>query len=147
MRQHTPSMQKQTGNPPAFLCAETLPLRAHHALCLQHWQGRGYSPAFTREMNRVAALLARAPETRVRLLDRPDGFCACCPNLAGRACASPKPARYDAAALAAMQLPAGAVLPWRTLLPLAHELARKSLAAICGDCQWFFICGVSDEET
>lgn len=87
MKQHTSSMQKQTGNPPAFLCAETLPLRAHHALCLQHWQGRGYSPAFTREMNRVAALLACAPETRVaaarpagwalRLLPEPRGAGLC----------------------------------------------------------------------
>lgn len=117
-----------------------LALRAHHGLCLLSWQGKGYSPAFTAEMDRVAALLAAAPQTEIRLLAAPDGLCARCPNLRGAACSSSRPAQYDRAVLAALGLEAGAVLPWGRLRARTRELARTSLPAICGGCQWFSIC-------
>lgn len=120
----------------------TLELRAHHALCLLHWQGRGYSAAFTQEMDRVAALLAASPETPVRLLARPDGLCARCPNCRGQACESPKPARYDAAVLAALRLPEGTTLAWRTLHKAALALDQR-LADVCADCQWFSLCSAA----
>lgn len=52
----------------------TVCLRGHHLLCLLTYKGKGYSPAFVANLNRIAARLATGED--VLLVDGPDDVCA-----------------------------------------------------------------------
>ena len=54
--------------------APTVRLRPHHLLCLLTYVGRGYSPAFVANLDRVAARVAAG--AAIRLVDGPDDICA-----------------------------------------------------------------------
>ncbi|MCI0529274.1 MAG: DUF1284 domain-containing protein [Nitrospira sp.] len=56
-------------------------IRGHTLLCLQGFRGEGYSPDFIDNMAVIHTRLQSHPETRVRVTDSPDLFCAACPNL------------------------------------------------------------------
>lgn len=49
-------------------------LRAHHLLCLTTYVGRGYTPAFTANYDRIIARLAAGEP--IILVDGPDDICA-----------------------------------------------------------------------
>ena len=75
-------------------------LRPHHGLCIRHFTGKGYSPAFVENMARVIAGLRAAPETDIELTAGADVLCASCPhNQSGWCASAPKPDRYDRAVL------------------------------------------------
>ncbi|ADV14174.1 DUF1284 domain-containing protein [Mesorhizobium ciceri] len=52
----------------------TIRLRAHHLLCLLTYVGKGYSPAFTANYDRVAERLSRGED--ILLVSGPDDVCA-----------------------------------------------------------------------
>ena len=54
--------------------APTVRLRPHHLLCLLTYVGRGYSPAFVANLDRIAARVAAGAP--IRLVDGPDDICA-----------------------------------------------------------------------
>lgn len=52
----------------------TIRLRAHHLLCLLTYVGKGYTPAFTANYDRVAGRLSRGED--ILLVSGPDDVCA-----------------------------------------------------------------------
>ncbi|RUZ88238.1 DUF1284 domain-containing protein, partial [Mesorhizobium sp. M7A.F.Ca.US.006.01.2.1] len=52
----------------------TIKLRAHHLLCPLTYVGKGYSPAFTANYDRVAERLSRGED--ILLVSGPDDVCA-----------------------------------------------------------------------
>ena len=86
-------------------------LRGHHLFCVTLFQGSGYDQAFTAQMERTLAALEAGED--FTLCAGPDSLCAACPNLRpGERCAhgTSDVARRDAAALAAVGVPAWAAL-------------------------------------
>ncbi len=114
-------------------------LRPHHGLCSQFFEGKGYSGAFVANMTAILSQLA--PDTPVTLTRGADCICAGCPNWPD-ACGEKAP-RYDEAVLRLCGLQAGQTLPFGRLQALAREkiIAPGYLRDVCGDCQWFSICG------
>ncbi len=118
-----------------------LKLRPHHGLCIPHFQGRGYSPAFVGQMEKVIAALQNNPP--VQMVTGGDEICKACPNRQeGVCCYEEKVSRYDQQVLKYCRVENGQTLPWQTFADLVQRfiIATGRLAEICGDCQWAGIC-------
>ena len=64
-------------------------LRGHHLLCLQGFQGYGYSEDFVKNMTLINE--ARKSEgCTITLTDKADDICSSCPNLTDRICENEK---------------------------------------------------------
>lgn len=55
-------------------------IRAHHLLCMQGFQGYGYSDDFTRNMAETIKNLNSNPQQRIELTVKRDIICSCCPH-------------------------------------------------------------------
>lgn len=118
-------------------------LRAHHALCILHFIGKGYSEPFVRNMRQIIRKLEE-PGATVRLAAGADAVCAACPNHTDSVCRQePKPGQYDSRVLRLCGLRAGQVLLWRELEETArrHILEAGGLPLVCGGCGWLPLCG------
>lgn len=60
-------------------------LRGHHLLCLQGFQGYGYSEDFVSNMTRINEL-RKSDECIISLTNEPDDICFSCPNLKNNLC-------------------------------------------------------------
>ena len=64
-------------------------LRGHHLLCLQGFQGYGYSEDFILNMTRINEL-RKAENCIITLTNSPDDICSECPNLKNNLCENEK---------------------------------------------------------
>lgn len=55
-------------------------LRPHHFLCTIAYEGKGYSKAFVKNYDRIAAKLKESPDTKVRVSFGLDMICSHCPH-------------------------------------------------------------------
>jgi len=62
-------------------------IRAHHLLCIQGFQGYGYSEEFTENMSKVIQNLKSFPDHKIQITTCCDVLCACCPHNIGNKCA------------------------------------------------------------
>ncbi|MCR4269125.1 DUF1284 domain-containing protein [Nitratireductor sp. ZSWI3] len=124
----------------------TIRLRAHHLLCMLTYAGRGYSPAFTANYDRLAARIAAGED--LLLVQGPDDICR--PLLAGQAphCLRRGPAERDAAAATALaRLLDRPIAPGIRLVPddallerLRAAFAKGSTRKACLGCEWSDFC-------
>ncbi len=60
-------------------------IRAHHLLCIQGFQGLGYSKEFVENMNNVIEFLKSSPDQKIQITADCDVLCAYCPhNIQGK---------------------------------------------------------------
>ena len=64
-------------------------LRGHHLLCLQGFQGYGYSEDFVSNMTRINEL-RKTNDCTITLTNEPDDICSACPNLKDGICENEK---------------------------------------------------------
>lgn len=117
-------------------------VRAHHGLCVTFFEGKGYSDSFTTNMAEKKALLEKDPI--VTIVDHADEICEACPHNNGGVCSSlGKVAKYDSAVLERCGIESGTKLHWSDFVKLVSEriIGAKKLYEVCGDCQWYSICG------
>ena len=118
-------------------------LRAHHLLCIPHFTGHGYDPAFTAHMTALTARLSADPHTRITLTEGCDTLCAACPHQTEGGCdAAEKVAAMDSAVLQLCGLKAGDSAEWAALFDLACRriLQTEHFHKICACCQWYALC-------
>lgn len=113
-------------------------LRPHHVLCAIGWQGKGYSPDFTRNMDAIVRdRLRRDPQTRLRITLRADAICAPCPHRRGAGCQKEaKITALDRRHAAALDLQDGQELSWQQAEARACQLDPADLDQICAGCAW-----------
>jgi len=126
----------------------TVRLRAHHLLCLLAYAGKGYSPAFTANYDRLAARIAAGEA--VEIVSGPDDICA--PLLDGDAphCRLDRVMRRDrlaaeaVAGLLSRSIAPGTVLDFdaHTIASLRVAFANGTARAACAGCEWFDLCTV-----
>lgn len=124
----------------------TIRLRAHHLLCLLTYVGKGYSPAFTANYDRIAERLSRGEDILLvsgpddvcaPLLDQPEPHC-----LRESAAERDQLAAQDVADLLARPIRAGdrldldAAILARMRQAFSAGLVRKA----CGGCEWNGLC-------
>ncbi|KZX14935.1 DUF1284 domain-containing protein [Methanobrevibacter filiformis] len=61
-------------------------LRGHHLLCLQGYQGYGYSEDFKKNLEKTLDILKNDENTLVTVKSNPDDLCDYCPNLKNNLC-------------------------------------------------------------
>jgi uncharacterized protein len=118
-----------------------LEIRAHTLLCLQGYNGVGYSPEFTARMDRVFELLKEHPETKVRVVVGSDFFCAICPHMENGRCRvdgdEDRSVEMDLLVLDKLGIEANSVQVWEGLaFKLRHSINFEDLVCICGECRW-----------
>lgn len=122
---------------------DAIEIRPHHGLCAEFFQGKGYSGEFTENM---AATLKVLAENDPKIVPKAatDLICGHCPNNIGNCCTSrEKVLRYDKKVLELCGIAEGTALHWEEYRRLLREkiIVAGRLKEVCGDCQWFHICG------
>lgn len=117
-------------------------IRPHHGLCAEFFRGEGYSGKFSRNMGNILAYL-RKNSPRIVLTQGADEICAGCPNLQNGDCSGENAVRYDKTVLEHCGFTDGEEMNWNDFAAAVREkiILRGKLPEICGDCQWFYICG------
>lgn len=114
-------------------------LRPHHVLCAIGWQGRGYSPEFTRNMDRIVLGRLRAdPQTEVVFTAHSDAICAPCPSRRGYGCEmQDRIAALDRCHAEALSIAPGQRMRWAEASgPAVSRLRPDDLDRICAGCRW-----------
>ena len=122
-------------------------IRPHHGLCAEFFQGKGYSGEFTENMAATLKVLAENNPQVVPKADT-DLICGHCPNNVDNCCTSgEKVLRYDKKVLELCGIAEGTVLFWEEYRRLIREkiIGAGRLKEVCGDCQWYEICGEKAE--
>jgi hypothetical protein len=121
-------------------------LRAHHLMCVTTYQGKGYSPDFVANMNRVWHALRSGQYPQVEVHAVADPLCQACPNLQDPS--EPTSCQFqrsieerDRRLLAAMGWTEGEIIDLAPVMEhiLAHH--AELLANVCVGCDWMAICG------
>jgi hypothetical protein len=120
-------------------------LRPHHLMCILTYVGRGYTPSFVRNLDRVIERIRSGAE--ILLVDEPDDICAAFDS-DERHCERPSVTERDRAAVQALagsfgeRLDAGAPfsLSATTLGEMRGEYLRTR-EQTCGGCEWYELCG------
>lgn len=122
---------------------KSVPLRPHHLLCTEFFEGYGYSDEFSANMSETIARL-NGTDPKVTLTAGTDIICRKCPHNKEGACDSQeKVCRYDLAVPELLGVREGDTALWSELKKAAREkiISAGKLSRVCGDCQWFYICG------
>lgn len=121
-------------------------LRPHHLLCLLTFAGRGYNPAFTANLEAVAARIGQGAP--IVIVDGPDDICA--PLLADRTAhcrhadvvARDRRAARDVEAVLGHPVEAGVTLAFdrATIARMRAAFAGGRLRSGCAGCGWGAFC-------
>jgi len=118
-------------------------IRAHHLLCMQGFQGYGYSKKFVKNMAAVIAELAANPDTEIEIVCEGDVICSQCPFDKNNRCAMWADAHEhmrnrDVAILDTL----GLMPNTRMKIKEVHNLIEKKINTpeitqkLCGTCLW-----------
>jgi len=116
-------------------------IRAHHGLCTEFFEGKGYDSDFTENMAKIVELLK--DDSEITVISGLDDICASCPNNLGEKCSSEeKVKKYDSAVLRLCGIKSGTNMKYKEFKRLVREniIEKDRLAEVCGDCEWFYIC-------
>lgn len=118
-------------------------LRGHTLLCLQGFQGKGYSEHFVSNMAAIHRALSERPETYVEVTDSPDVICAACPHHQSAGCelngegSEEELKAQDHAVLRRLGLEVGARVRWTEVLDrIRSSVQGGDLPGLCGSCRW-----------
>ncbi|PRX35338.1 hypothetical protein SAMN05216257_102184 [Meinhardsimonia xiamenensis] len=115
--------------------------RPHHFICALGYRGKGYSRAFTENMDALVVRRLRAAGGEAEVIEvvgLADDICAPCPRRRGRLCeVQPAIARLDDAHARALRLQVGDRLTWGEALErIRANVPPGGLKALCAGCQW-----------
>ncbi|MER9434720.1 DUF1284 domain-containing protein [Mesorhizobium sp. M0239] len=124
----------------------TIRLRAHHLLCLLTYVGKGYSPAFIANYDRVAERLSRGED--ILLVSGPDDVCAPLLDEPEPHCFNESVVERDRlAALDVEELLARPIrvgthldLDTGTLARMRQAFSAGLVRKACGGCEWNELC-------
>lgn len=114
-------------------------LRPHHLLCLQLYEGKGYSDAFCTKMDKVVRELLQRPQSLVRLVVGGDELCETCPHYQGAQCTlgQDNVVERDLEVLRAFSLqPEQSIAYAQIIARMRANLSQETFLQICAHCQW-----------
>lgn len=115
--------------------------RPHHFLCSLGFEGKGYSDAFTANMEAIVMGRLRAEagdDTKIEVVGLTDDICGPCTKRRGTSCTDQeKIERLDAAHARALQIDAGDRLSWaEAQTRILERVHPNTLDRICAGCAW-----------
>lgn len=122
--------------------SKIIELRPHHAICIQHFVGKGYSKEFTQNMySTISELELNNP--LVKLVSKCDVICGVCPNRIGNNCENEaKIQLLDIGTLDKCYLEIGQELSWEDLKGSVRKniIDKNLLQDVCHSCEWISFC-------
>ena len=122
-------------------------IRAHHLLCMQGFQGYGYSQDFAANMQKVIETINSSPNSEIVIVAECDVICSHCPHIMDGICrkgsGSAKRIRdMDLKVLEKLGLREGTKVKGKDILDLVNtRLGNVSdVNGICGKCEWVDRC-------
>ena len=121
-------------------------IRAHHLLCIQGFQGHGYSHDFERNMSWIIQKIDFDPEQEIEVIAKCDEICSHCPHQVEGSCeispGSDKSIRkMDTTILKKLDLDENTVIKASNILELVNIKSENlDILDICGSCFWRDIC-------
>jgi hypothetical protein len=121
-------------------------LRAHHLLCIQGFQGYGYSRDFTDNMARVTRCIKTNPDLPVEIVGSCDVICGACPHNREDMCvreegSQQKVSNMDRQVLEKLGLREGETIRAGDISRLTGtKLQNSDIEEICGGCDWKKTC-------
>ena len=114
---------------------EILNLRPHHLLCTRAFKGKGYSPVFVENMQRVINRLKAGCD--ITLITGVDAICDLCPERIGNHCRSEaKVTGFDEAVLSQLGLERKNYAYAEVDRILESRLTEPVYECICRGCEW-----------
>jgi len=121
--------------------ANILKIRAHHLLCIQGFQGYGYSEDFVKNMSEI--IKSMDSNSEVEIITECDIICSCCPhNVEGVCQKGPDSAQevrnMDTRILEKLHIKDGMIGRVKDVLSLINTELRNvsDIQDICGGCAW-----------
>jgi len=118
-------------------------IRAHHLLCIQGFQGYGYSQVFVDNMNEVIKNINSNPDFEIEITDECDVICSYCPYNIKNICLKEKNSsqrikKIDLQILKKLGLERSARVKAKDILSFANMKLNNMLDIqdICGNCDW-----------
>lgn len=117
-------------------------IRAHHLLCLQGFQGHGYSEEFNINMGKIVKSLNSNPKQEIEIIAGFDVICSCCPHNKKEKCKNLifnwMIEKTDAKILKKIGLDAGIFVQADGAFNLVNKKFKTFDEAkkICGNCSW-----------
>ena len=117
-------------------------IRAHHGLCLNFFEQKGYSTEFIQNMQKIKNALEKNPT--VKITSHTDVICGECPNNKFGVCSCEKKVKeYDRRVLLMCNISDGEIMPFLKFKDLIDKniLFKGKRKEICGNCEWDLLCG------
>ncbi|MCE5214479.1 MAG: DUF1284 domain-containing protein [Methanobacterium sp.] len=122
--------------------SDVIKIRAHHLLCIQGFQGYGYSPEFQINLEKVIKFLKNHPNSCLKVVAEADVICESCPNLEGGCCNrylhSNSIQSMDIQVLKKLGIADGHIEQVGSLFSQVKDALNKveDVKDICGNCSW-----------
>lgn len=127
--------------------SDPLRIRGHHLLCIQGFQGYGYSQDFEDHMLEVVNYIRSNPSYKVEVVAEADEICSHCPHNVEEKCLREPDSdenirRMDLLVLETLKIDEGFQFEaFRILKHVNQKLkTRNDVQKICGDCSWMDKC-------
>lgn len=121
---------------------EVIKIRAHHLLCIQGFQGYGYSRKFQINLEKVIKFLKNHPYSPLKVVAEADVICESCPHLEGGCCNrylhSNSIQSMDIQVMKKLSIADGHIEQVGSLFNQVKETLNKveDVEDICGNCSW-----------
>lgn len=118
-------------------------IRAHHLLCMQGFQGYGYTRDFIDNMAGTIKNINSNPDLKIELTDECDAICSGCPHNVNGVCqkepdSAQKIRALDWRVLRKLDLKKGTQITADIIFSLVNTKLKNipDLQDICGRCEW-----------
>lgn len=123
--------------------SDKIRIRAHHLLCMQGYQGYGYSSDFEKNMGYIIVYLESRPQHLLKVVKEADAICQYCPHLKDGQCnksvhSGPLMEEMDLLVMERLDIESGEEIRAQNIFSRVNEVfkTQKDLEGICGDCYW-----------
>jgi len=124
---------------------QVITLRAHHLLCLQGFQGYGYSKKFVKNMAQIFAKMKS--DTSLKIIAKPDDVCSACPHNKNNLCNKNNDAgnsirEFDQEVVRKLDLSIGKRYEAKPLFNRVKKVLNNEVIIedLCSDCDWVEEC-------
>ncbi|MDB6095740.1 MAG: hypothetical protein JWM09_18 [Francisellaceae bacterium] len=117
-----------------------LRFRAHHFLCNLSFKGKGYSPSFVKNFQKIHDSLnsEKGEQILIEVTKGLDNICKPCPNRAGKLCSQQAQIEsLDNKHAEVLELKEGDVISWAYAKHLLkNKMTLEKFEYACKDCNW-----------